>query len=260
MDGWWEEDIVVIPRLIRKIRSSKMQAFVVFCGLLVAGAMGQLPTDCQRNCVTTNTPNAGSYRQLFSGSISESDYNAVCNAISNIRTCLSQCSGQQTTQQNQNVLIGSTDAPVDPADYQVTDTVSSNGPITSTPTLTLSGVADCLTTSLPLYTSACSAGYQQFSTLGDCFNKLNSGFAAANQTCQEQCATASNTNNRRRRRRQTLTSGIISVQTFCVTNCGLSQQLPAIQQQCSPWVAQFAQTVSTVYNNLYQVLQSCLSV
>lgn len=109
---------------------------------------------------------------------------------------------------------------------------------------------------MPIYVTACNVGYQQFSQLGQCYTNLNSNYVSAQQICQQQCATQ--TTGGRRRRRQAVQNSLVNGDTFCITNCGLSQQLSTIQSQCSSWVASFAQIVSQTYNQLYRLSPTCL--
>ncbi|KAE9552078.1 hypothetical protein FO519_004704 [Halicephalobus sp. NKZ332] len=209
----------------------------VIVAVSIALAAGQVPGPCENACVSQNARNGALYQQLFQGSISQVNYNSVCSDIQGVSGCLANCGS------NSNSTGPNTTGP------------NSTG---SSSTGSSSTGSDCLTVSMPIYTAACSAGYQQFSQLGQCYQQLNSGYSAAQQQCQQQCARQ--TGGPSRRRRQAVQNALVNGNSFCVTNCGLSQQLQTIQSQCSPWVAQFSQIVSQTYNQLYQLSPTCLAL
>ena len=248
-----------------------MFAPALIIAVVFAFANAQMPSQCQNTCVQQNARNQQLYNQMFQGSISQNDYNTVCNDINTVQSCLQQCQGQSGSNQNQGQQQfgqnGSGGNNMNNNNNNNGGFQNSQGSSSPSSSSSSSGQqqqmgsqsgnqgSDCLSVSLPIYTSACNAGYQQFSQLGQCYQRLNSGYSQAKQQCQQQCAS---TSNRRRRRQSATNNSLVNSNTFCLTNCGLSQQLSTIQSQCNSWVAQFAQTVSQTYNQLYQLSPSCL--
>uniref|UniRef100_A0AC35EWR0 Uncharacterized protein n=1 Tax=Panagrolaimus sp. PS1159 TaxID=55785 RepID=A0AC35EWR0_9BILA len=260
-----------------------MFAAALIVSVAIAFATAQMPSQCQNSCVQQNARNQQLYNQMFQGSISQNDYNTVCNDINTVQSCLQQCQGQSGSNQNQGGqqfgqngsggMMNNNNNNNNNGGFQSSSS-SSSGQQMNNGGGSQGGNnqgSDCLSVSLPIYTSACNAGYQQFSQLGQCYQRLNSGYSQAKQQCQQQCAS---TSNKRRRRQSSMNNSLVNSNTFCLqvllyfqntnkffffrTNCGLSQQLSTIQSQCNSWVAQFAQTVSQTYNQLYQLSPSCL--
>lgn len=46
--------------------------------VLVGTVVGQLPGRCENTCVSQNARNGALYKQMFQGSISQTNYNSVC--------------------------------------------------------------------------------------------------------------------------------------------------------------------------------------
>uniref|UniRef100_A0A914Q2R6 Uncharacterized protein n=1 Tax=Panagrolaimus davidi TaxID=227884 RepID=A0A914Q2R6_9BILA len=146
--------------------------------------------------------------------------------INTVQSCLQQCQGQSGSNQNQggqqfgqSGSSGMMNNNNNNGGFQSSQSSSSSS---SSSGQQMNGGgsqggnnqgSDCLSVSLPIYTSACNAGYQQFSQLGQCYQRLNSGYSQAKQQCQQQCAS---TSNRRRRRQSSINNSLVNSNTFCL--------------------------------------------
>jgi hypothetical protein len=174
-----------------------------------SGTVSRTLDSCSQNCVAQNVKNPQLYSKFFQ-LLSQSEYSTVCNEITNLQTCVTNC------------------AP------------------------------NCLIATLPMYTQSCSVGYQNFTNLYDCMNAMASTYNTLYTQCQQQCNSNSNSINSRARR-QTGNVANANSNVFCITECGMNQELPLIQNKCTPFVVSLSRFLSQTYQNLASGSPQCLN-